>query len=141
MIQIGVRQQHALNRRMAGFFNRGMERRETFDLRANVRRCVQEKPALVIGADRHRGLCPGPNAPGGRAGLAADGAIAIPLRHAAAGGGAEQVYLHWSILLRAMNQGQSISHPRFSCFQRKNYGFSSFYVETDVPKARIAADS
>ena len=32
------------------------ELRERFDLQAQIRRCVQEEPALVIGADRHAGL-------------------------------------------------------------------------------------
>ncbi len=86
---------------------RGLQWREGFDLRRDVGRAVEQKPTLAIGADGEARL----RAPGraARARGGAVGARAVPLRHAAAGGRAENAYDHarrgtGSILLGAFAQ-------------------------------------
>ena len=67
------------------------------DLLAQVGRCVQQEPALAVGADRERRLGPGLGRRITGAGAPASVAIAVPLRVATAGGRAQHNYLHGRI--------------------------------------------
>src|SRR5580700_1672309 len=69
-----------------------MQRREALDLRSDIGRTVEQKPALAGCADREPGLRALYAAP--RAGRRTVVARAVPLRHAAAGGRTEHADDH-----------------------------------------------
>ncbi len=87
VVEVGVGQQHALDRAIARRFRAGMERRKGIDLRAKIGRGIDQKPAPAIATQRDARLCLRRNFPTPR-GLAI-AARAIPLRQPTAGGGTE----------------------------------------------------
>ena len=52
VVQIRIGQEHRLNGRATGREGGWLQRLKGFDLRANIGRCVQKKPSLIIHADR-----------------------------------------------------------------------------------------
>ena len=98
LIYVRARQNDALNRRIsnsvAGTESFGMQRGRRFNLDAEVRRGVQQKPVFAVTADGNLGLCSwfplkcaGTNRSAIRAGT-------IPLRKAASGCGAQNLNPH-----------------------------------------------
>ena len=90
VVDLGVRQQHAGDRRSADAVAPRVERLE---LLTQVGRGVDEKPRPVGPADRERRLR-ARHGPDACAGGLADLAVAVPLREAAAGGRAENANAH-----------------------------------------------
>ena len=114
VIQIRVRKQNPFDRRVSRLPACGLQWLEILDLRANIRRSIQQKPALPIRTERDGGLRARPDAPGAESRLTANDAIAIPLRNAAAGSRTEQVNLHLINLLSPQVHSQFISLPTLS---------------------------
>src|SRR5580700_6461360 len=104
MIHVAVRDQDAGDGRIARAA--GVQAREALDLGADLRRGIQQKPVVAVGADGNRFL-------GARACLelaaahaAAIGAAAVPLWKSAARRRSQYSYFH---LCR--NDSKSSSHP------------------------------
>src|SRR5690606_30864396 len=80
---------------------RGLQRGEGGKLGKNVRRCIEKYPVHAIGADCYGRLGPGSGFDGAFAQAVAIGTVAIPLRKTAAGGGAQYMNKHFSLLAQA----------------------------------------
>src|SRR5262245_29313633 len=91
MIEVAVGQQDARDRRVP--LGPRPEIRAGFDLRANLRRRVDQEPGLAVGADGDRLLRARPRAAARPATFTAIEAAAVPLREATTRGGTENAYL------------------------------------------------
>src|SRR5438552_1824189 len=83
VVEVTIREQERLNRGVATVAR--VERRKALDLRADLGRGVQQKPALAIGADRDRFLAPRHGRHRAFADPTAVRTATIPLREPAAG--------------------------------------------------------
>ena len=95
VVEIGVGQHNTCDRRLAHAIAR-MQLRCGFDLRAQIRRCAQQKPRAAILRDRNLGLHARLAVECAASQSATIGAGAVPLRKRASGCGTENPYLHLS---------------------------------------------
>ena len=90
VVEVGVGQQHAVDRRIANRAWLSGQRWKLFGLKEQIGRGVQQKPRRAVGADGDAGLRARMRTRGVAARDCADAAVAVPLRKAAAGGGAQE---------------------------------------------------
>lgn len=93
MVEIGVGERYAGNRRMAQTSSR-VQLRSGFDLSSQVRGCSQKEPGVVILRDRNLGLAARLSVECAGAHSAAIGAGAVPLRKCAPSCGTENLDSH-----------------------------------------------
>src|SRR5262249_45972359 len=92
VIEVAVGKDDTGDRRMPRFAR--MQPREALDLRADLRRGVEQQPARTVGAHGDALLRARHDVAAARARLAAVRAAAVPLRESTSGGGTEHPDLH-----------------------------------------------
>src|SRR5205085_8417117 len=109
VIQLGIREHDTLDRRPAHLTLRP-QRPKRFDLAADVRGGVEQKPPAVIGAKRDGRLRARTAGPRAIAHCAAVRAMAVPLGEATAGGRSQHTHPHGCSPFVATNSDQSEAH-------------------------------